>query len=220
MRKWLPTCVLLLALPGHVSAAASPELLALLKSLEGQSKWLRIVVVRVQAPIRSTDCTNIYPDGTVKYKMGWGGSESTDSVEFIRGVETTILENNQPWYVRTIGVGSRVTISKADASDDEVGLELRDASGSKHKVRLKFKDAKWGYSAEDVNRLVAVGFASSEAEARGDASTVSLNLGMTVEQVIEAKGAPKSRVNLGEKTILTYDDLKLYFKNGKLVDVQ
>ena len=38
--------------------------------------------------------------------------------------------------------------------------------------------------------------------------------------MIARKGKPKTRVDLGSKTVLTYDDLKLIFKDGKLVDAE
>jgi hypothetical protein len=45
-------------------------------------------------------------------------------------------------------------------------------------------------------------------------------MNMSIEEVIARKGKPKTRVELGSKTILSYDDLKLIFKDGKLVDAE
>ena len=63
-------------------------------------------------------------------------------------------------------------------------------------------------------------FATSEAELEGAEETVLLKMNMSIEEVIALKGKPKTRVELGSKTVLTYDDLKLIFKDGKLVDAE
>ncbi len=60
-------------------------------------------------------------------------------------------------------------------------------------------------------------FADSEG---GVVETVNIELGMTIEQVVAAKGQPMSRTNLGPKVILIYKDMKMIFQDGKLVDVQ
>ena len=60
-------------------------------------------------------------------------------------------------------------------------------------------------------------FADSEG---GVVETVNIEPGMTIEQVIAAKGQPISRTNVGPKVILTYKDMKMIFTDGKLVDVQ
>ena len=57
-------------------------------------------------------------------------------------------------------------------------------------------------------------------ELAGAETTVEIEMGMSVDDVIGVKGKPKSRVNLGAKTILVYDDLKLIFRDGQLVDVE
>lgn len=98
-----------------------------------------------------------------------------------------------------------------------VGLNPPTPKSSPKTIRLKFDDGV--YTLEDVKRLVAVCFADSEADAKGTA-TVVISLGMTIDEVIKAKGAPKTRVDLGAKTILTYEDMKPIFTDGKLSDVQ
>lgn len=168
------------------------------------------------------DATNIYPDGHVRYKllMGFRSTESTSADEFTKDVQRSLQQNDQTGNVRVVGKGSRVTIVKTKPEKEEVELELRDSGGSKHKIRLKFKDSNYGYSADDLKRLLAVGFAETEAEAKSEGATASIQLGMTPEQVIAIRGSPKTRVDLGSKIVLTYDDLKLIFEKGKLADVQ
>ena len=69
-------------------------------------------------------------------------------------------------------------------------------------------------------RLFAIAFTDNEADLKGAEETVSIEMGMTIEQVITAKGKPETQVNLGTKTILKYDDMKYIFKDGQLSDVE
>jgi hypothetical protein len=48
----------------------------------------------------------------------------------------------------------------------------------------------------------------------------SIQLGMTVDQVEAALGAPDKKVTLGAKIIYVYKDLKVTFTNGKVTDAQ
>jgi len=44
--------------------------------------------------------------------------------------------------------------------------------------------------------------------------------GMGTAEVIAIKGSPKDRLHIEDKTILIYEDVKLVFERGKLVDIQ
>ena len=107
---------------------------------------------------------------------------------------------------------------KAEAKEKEVYIELDKLSGARHAVRLKVN--RDNYTIPEVERLFNVAFATSEAELEGAEETVLLRMNMSIEEVIARKGKPKTRVELGSKTILSYDDLKLIFKDGKLVDAE
>ena len=107
---------------------------------------------------------------------------------------------------------------KAEAREKEVYIEHDRLSGARHAVRLKVNRDK--YTISEVERLFNVAFAASEAELEGAEETVLLRMNMSIEEVIARKGKPKTRVVLGSKTVLTYDDLKLIFKDGKLVDAE
>ncbi|MGO8794034.1 MAG: hypothetical protein ACLQLC_04360 [Candidatus Sulfotelmatobacter sp.] len=52
------------------------------------------------------------------------------------------------------------------------------------------------------------------------AEPVSIEKGMTTDQVEGAMGQPDKKVNLGAKMIYVYKDLKVTFLNGKVSDVQ
>lgn len=206
---------------GGVAYAAPPfEVLAYMNGLQGKSMWLKVDVVRVQYVLRGEDATNVYPDGMVRYQLRVGGirrTESTSSQEFIRDAQRSLQQNKTEGQVRVANAGTKATVSMVKVEDKEIEIEFRDTGNSKHKIRLKFDDGR--YSLEDVKKLVDVCFADSEAAAKGKA-TVTIALGMSIEEVIKMKGAPKTRVDLGAKVILTYEDMKLVFQNGKLSDVQ
>jgi hypothetical protein len=44
--------------------------------------------------------------------------------------------------------------------------------------------------------------------------------GMTVEQVVQAKGQPKNIIKAGPKTIYVYDGYKITFANGKVTGIE
>jgi hypothetical protein len=222
MRKLLLSTVLVALIPLPAMAVPPREILDLLRSLEGRSTWLRIDVIRLQYPLNGKDATNVLPDGHVRYRllMGFRSTESTSTEEFTKDIQRSLQEGHQAGQVRIVGKGSPVKITKAEASDDEVELEIRDSGDSKNKIRFKYDKDKQSFTADNVKKLLAVCFADTEAEAKSDAPTAAIKLGMSVQEVIAVKGTPKTSVDLGPKTILTYPDLKLIFQDGKLADVQ
>ncbi len=56
----------------------------------------------------------------------------------------------------------------------------------------------------------------------GQAGTepVTISLGQTIDQVVAVQGQPKKIVDLGNKTIYVYPDIKVTFIDGRLADVQ
>lgn len=218
MRRWI--AIALLSLPASSVGAAPPaDVVSYVKSLHGKPLWLRIEVIRFQGVIGGIDATNVYADGMVRYQLRLGirRTESTSAEEFLRDGQRTVQQNDTPGQFRVASAGTQVAVTMTKVEDKEIEVEFNDTGKSKHKIRLKFESGK--YSLDDVKRLLAVCFADSKAEAMGKA-TITITLGMSVEEVIAAKGAPKTKVELGIKTILTYDDMKLVFENGKLTDVQ
>ena len=51
-------------------------------------------------------------------------------------------------------------------------------------------------------------------------TSTELQPGMTIEQVMQMKGAPTGNTKFGTRQIVTYSDIKLTFTNGKLTDIQ
>ncbi|HEY6390908.1 MAG TPA: hypothetical protein VIX89_06510 [Bryobacteraceae bacterium] len=75
-----------------------------------------------------------------------------------------------------------------------------------------------GATVETIKKTVdAVIVPEDEAKA---ASTKTVELGQTQDQVKAALGSPDKIVNLGAKTIFVYKDMKVVFQDGKVSDVQ
>ena len=90
--------------------------------------------------------------------------------------------------------------------------------GSKTKIRFKFDKQPDAYNPATVMEMFAFTFAESKEDLAE--KTTELMLGMSIEDVVQLKGNPLTRVNLGAKTILSYDDIKLIFQDGGLSDAQ
>ena len=191
-------------------------------ALRGETFWLKIAFVEVNDGLRGIDAANVFENGEVSYRATIGGfrqSQSQSAEDFAEEVRNIIARDElSGWSVRVIQRGAKVRIRKAQAKKREVYIELDKLSGARHAVRLKIN--RNNYTLDEVKRLFNVAFAASEVELEGPEATVLLERNMTIEEVIARKGRPGTRVELGAKTILAYDDLKLIFMRGKLMDAQ
>lgn len=87
-------------------------------------------------------------------------------------------------------------------------------------------DEKKGNAAPAVTQ--STGFVTNDvaetaqpiAAGESTSSTMTIELGMTLEKVIELQGEAPSRYNLGSKTILIYESIKMTFQDGRLVDAE
>ena len=190
------------------------------EQVKGNTYWLKIDVVRVQELIGGTDATNVYPDRKVYYRGTFGirQTQSTSAEDFAEEVRMKTLPDKET-KVRVWERGSRVVVHGAKARNKEVRIDITEAGKSKSRIRFKFPD-KRDYTLANLEEMFKIAFAENKEELLGAEKTVLIELGMTVEEVIKVRGKPKTRVNLGNKTILTYDDLKLVFEDDSLKDVK
>ena len=107
---------------GRAEAAPPADVRSFIGGLQGQTRWLRIDVVRVQYPLRGEDATNVYPDGLVRYQMRLGirRTESTSAEEFIRDAQRSLQQNETEGQVRVANTGTKVTISMTKVEDKEM----------------------------------------------------------------------------------------------------
>lgn len=193
------------------------------KSIVDKTQWLRIGVVRIQHVVGGTDATNVYPNDRVSYRAKFGGlrqmqsSSAEDFAEEAR-IQAAKDKTGLGSSIRHWEKGTKVTIHKIKAKKTEIQWDITEEGGSKSRLRFKFDKDVDSYNLGTVKKMYAFTFADSEEEL-GD-PIIEIELGMSVEEVIALKGKPNTRVSLGKKTIMTYEDIKIIFVDDKLADVQ
>ena len=133
---------------------------------------------------------------------------------------------------RNLKIGDKVYLFRIDVKDDQVQLFV--ITGDTYDVNVKGSTKQTRYKAqlsfelgkefmasatpEAVEKAVqAVIIPESEAQA---ASTKTVELGQTPDQVTAALGSPDKIIKLGAKEVYVYKDMKVVFVDGKVSDVQ
>src|SRR5580698_5884644 len=101
------------------------------------------------------------------------------------------------------------TVSKDDSKDDK-GDKKGDDKGGQQQAAGQDQGQQQG--AQDQGQ--------QQAADQPAAEPVSIEKGMTVDDVEAAMGKPDKKVTLGTKQIYYYKDMKVIFLNGKVSDVQ
>lgn len=185
----------------------------------GKEVWLKVDVVTVQYGLDRTDATNILADGSVSYRGRVGG----DIVNLMRQTQSSTAEGfaesinlKSAGQARVLKRGTKVVLDGIEGVDsDHIRVDFKEMGGSEYGIHLKFET---DYKEADVIAAMGLAFANDLADALGQA--IKLVLGMSVEEVVSRKGVPITEIDLGEKQLLIYDEVKLVFKNGKLVDAR
>ena len=99
------------------------------------------------------------------------------------------------------------TPSKDDSKDDKGG----DKGGQQQGAQGQGGGAQ-GQGGQDQGQ--------QGGDQQQQADPVSIEKGMTPDQVVDAMGQPEKKVTLGVKQIFYYKDMKVIFMNGKVSDVQ
>ncbi len=73
---------------------------------------------------------------------------------------------------------------------------------------------------QEVVGAVKPGAGANTAQSPAQTAPASISLGQTVEQVTAALGQPRSVGDVGAKKIYFYSDMKITFKDGKVIDIQ
>ena len=226
MRVLMPVLLLALLVVGVIAPAATEAqtdrsaIVAFCKSVKGKEFYLKIGVVSIKHLVGGTDATNIFPGPEVSYRGTLGGTRQIQSSDAEDFAEEARLEaaNMDGVSVRHYKRGTKVTIEKSKVKKDEMEIHLKETGGSKTKIRFKFDKQPDAYNPATVMEMFAFTFAESKEDLAE--KTTELMLGMSIEDVVQLKGNPLTRVNLGAKTILSYDDIKLIFQDGGLSDAQ
>ena len=208
----------------YVGDFDNAEIKDLCKSFVGNEYWLKIDVIRIQKLAGGIDATNVYPEGNVSYRAKLGGFrqvQSSKSEDFAEQARSSIRDNDLKYFdVRVWNRGTKIKVRKIKVKKKEIEIDITEEGGSKSRIRFKFDKHPDAYTFDEVKNLFGQTLASSEVDLLGAEETAEINMGMSIEEIFKIYGKPKSRINLGEKTVLKYDDLTLIFQSEKLVDVQ
>jgi hypothetical protein len=208
------------------SKNVAPDVAAWCSEVVGQEYWLRTDVIRVQGAYKATDATNIYPDGRV-YHQGTiqKGAQITaqDAAEFAAEARRKLGfdKAQNAGTVRTMEAGARVLIHDVEVEEGEIKVKitLRGSWYAQVKTTVRLKMAE-GYTLEDVQMQFNVAFARHEYQVKHAYHTDVVRQGMTTDEVTKVLGLSDTRIELGPKTVLVYDDLRLVFDADALTDAQ
>jgi len=206
------------------SKDVAPDVAAWFAELVGQEYWLRTDVIRVQGGFGSTDATNVYPDGRV-YHQGTiqKGAQITaqHAAEFTAEARRKLGfdKEQNAGTVRTMEAGARVLIHDVEVKDGEIKVKitLKGSWYAKVKTTVRLKMAE-GYALEDAQMQFGVAFAKHEYQVKHAYHTDVVRQGMTTDEVTKILGLSDTRIELGSRTILVYDDLRLVFDADALTD--
>ena len=153
----------------------------------------------------------IIKDGEVE-KLG-GGS-------LFPGDAGKTLSVGEEMYLYRVQVTKKVVnafLGTVESHSMQVGGKMK---MKPYQLALQFKYSE-GISGIDASRVlddIAKFFSTDREVAASDDDT--LRLGQTPDQVVGVMGPPKRKVDLGGKLIYSYDDLKITFENGVVVNVE
>jgi hypothetical protein len=207
--------------------AASPAVMA----KEDWKDQLREKLYTVYEPTKQS-LTGVSKPGTVLVvqKDGVVG-QPPSPLAFVNVVrDGRIEEAYKPSKGRNFNKGERLYLTHIKVNDTELKLGLLTVNTYQTTEEGTSKDARYhlyfqwtfpeGYlptaSLDDIKKAIDP-FLLREDEAT---AAKTIELGQTPEQVEEILGRPQKIINLGEKVIYVYPDMKVIFLEGKVADVQ
>jgi hypothetical protein len=75
-------------------------------------------------------------------------------------------------------------------------------------------------SLDHFERMFDVAFAKEEFEVKRVNATAVIDGGITTDELVRLLGLADYRVNLDQKTVLVYGDLRYIFTDDRLVDLE
>lgn len=193
----------------------------------GKTFFLKKPIIRIEKLFGGEDATNVLEDKSVNYRAfidsGWKRTESSSAEQFAEQARSTIASSSNATFrnqtkVRFWDRGAEVYVHDVKLKDNVVWVDVTENGGSKSRIRFYFRDKD--FSVSDLQVSLETIFSETQEGLQGSNKTANISVGMTIEEVIKIRGNPVSRIDLGEKTVITYNDVKLIFQNGKLVDAQ
>lgn len=128
---------------------------------------------------------------------------------------------------RTLSPNEQVYVTKLDVKQDSIHFELittdvttlGGGNSTRYRAEVNFRIPNLdSMTAEDVKKVIDPVIADSATANAVQSKTIKI--GMSTDEVKNALGNPDKIVDLGEKTIYIYKDMKVVFKNSQVTDVQ
>jgi ribosomal protein L23 len=225
MKSTKALIVLFVVVPGIAIAATKSEIKSAIET-------------KYELTTRSVFSGQVKKPGTVLY-VSRSGLQANKPSTFLKG---TIIKDGELEQLgggslipgdagKTLNVGEEMYLYRYQVSKEGVVVFLGTVEsysmevGNKTKMQpyqlaLQFTYSE-GVAAIETKRLlddIARYFSTDREVVASDDRT--LKLGQTLSQVVEILGPPNRKVDLGDKQIYTYDDLKITFENGVVANVE
>jgi ribosomal protein L23 len=166
--------------------------------------------------------------GTKSYSMITIKPDGEWKVKSILGVQsdsTNVLEEGALLTVTNIKVKKGVAIytrtDKAmhyDATGRTTWVGSTKGTGTGHHANIFTFKIPGDWSCEEIAAAIEKYFDVYNSREEMDTPT-EIKLGMTVEEVINILGQPKQKASIGNKIKYKYDEWKITFEHGKVVDI-
>lgn len=134
---------------------------------------------------------------------------------------------SQTGQSRTLNPDEQVYVTKLDVKRDTVHFELITAKvttlaggeGTRYRAEVNFHiPGLETMKPEEVKRTIDAVIA--DAATANAVESKEIKLGMSTDEVRKALGNPEKIVDLGEKKVYIYKDMKVIFKDSQVADVQ
>ena len=134
---------------------------------------------------------------------------------------------SQTGQSRTLNPDEQVYVTKLDVKRDTVHFEvittkvttLAGGEGTRYRAEVNFHIPGLDtMKAEDVKKTIDAVMA--DAATANAVESKEIKLGMSTDEVKKALGNPEKIVDLGEKKVYIYKDMKVIFKDSQVSDVQ
>lgn len=195
----------------------------------GNYFFLKVDVIKAAGGIKGTDASNIYESGDVLHRTGI--LVTPDPAYFVREKGRQLVGEGKGHYLTRVYRGTKVHVHDIEVKAQEIQIEFTAQFGNFRLKKLgditKFSDLlglppqtlrlkfNRDYTLEDAKNTFDLGFALNRL-----ATATPLLTGMDKEEVIGMVGVPDMHVILDDRSIMTYESLKLIFVENKLVNAE
>ncbi len=156
-----------------------------------------------------------------KVKKDQVGEQGGAVLAFFNKENTRVFKPGEHVYVTDIKVGDDNVMFLLMSVDTFDVVHKGSTKQTRYKAAVRFEFDRESFSTAPLEKIKATisEVLATEAEAAAP-NTKTIELGQTPEQVEAILGKPDRIVDLGQKKIYVYKDMKVIFMDGKVADVQ